>query len=461
MFQKFHPSNLRTYWQAASDVKKRAIKGAAWTIAGYGTSQVLRFASNLILTRLLLPELFGLMALANVFLIGLRLFSDIGIGPSIIQNQRNDAAFINTAWTIQVIRGFLLCFACMIIAWPIAQFYNESTLLWLVPVLSLTLVFDGFNSTAEFTLNKELSFRKLVLFQTSFQAFSIISVIIWAYLSPTIWALVGGNLIAAFSHMIWSHFLDPRFKNRFAFDREAAESIFRFGQWIFVSTAMTFLANQSDRLMLAKLFSFEMLGIYTIAYTLSDIPRQVLMYLNGSVIFPATSKFISLPRQELRSKLIKNNQLILIPLTIFVALLTSFGDLLITFLYPENFSQAAWMLPILAIGLWPSVLVNTTSPALMALGKPRYSALAYFSKAVFIFIAIYVGFILMGEFGAILAVALNDIPYYAAFSYGLWKEGLLDLSTDLKATGGLIALIGLCLLLRLALGLGSPIDALL
>ena len=81
-----------------SSGKKLAIKGAAWTIASYGSSQIVRFASNLILTRLLLPELFGLVGLAYVFIVGINLFSDIGLGPSIIQNKRGeDPQFLNTA----------------------------------------------------------------------------------------------------------------------------------------------------------------------------------------------------------------------------------------------------------------------------------------------------------------------------------------------------------------------------
>ena len=89
-----------------SSEKKLAFKGAFWTIASYGGSQILRFGSNLILTRLLLPELFGLMGLAYVFIVGVHLFSDIGLGPSIIQNKRGEESeFINTAWTMQIILG--------------------------------------------------------------------------------------------------------------------------------------------------------------------------------------------------------------------------------------------------------------------------------------------------------------------------------------------------------------------
>ncbi|MFM6205833.1 oligosaccharide flippase family protein, partial [Planktothrix sp.] len=89
-----------------TSLSKKAIQGTIWTLFGYGGSQVLRFGGNLILTRLLVPELFGLMALVNTFITGLNLFSDVGIRPSIIRSQRgDDPEFLNTAWTIQVFRG--------------------------------------------------------------------------------------------------------------------------------------------------------------------------------------------------------------------------------------------------------------------------------------------------------------------------------------------------------------------
>ncbi len=104
-----------------SSEKKLAIKGAFWTIISYGGSQIIRFGSNLILTRLLLPELFGLVGLAYVFIVGVHLFSDIGLRPSIIQNKRGEEPeFLNTVWTMQVIRSFFVWLCLMLITWPVA-----------------------------------------------------------------------------------------------------------------------------------------------------------------------------------------------------------------------------------------------------------------------------------------------------------------------------------------------------
>ena len=129
----------------------RAIRSSAWTIFGYGTSQAVRLGANLILTRLLFPEAFGLMALIGVIITGLALFSDFGIGPSIMQNKRGDEpAFLNTAWTIQILRGAVLYLGCCALAWPAAVFYGEPTLAHFLSIASLSLLIGGFlrpNST--------------------------------------------------------------------------------------------------------------------------------------------------------------------------------------------------------------------------------------------------------------------------------------------------------------------------
>jgi len=401
------------------------------------------------------------MALANVFLMGLQLFSDIGIGPSIIQNQRTDAKFINTAWTIQILRSFGIWLVSLLIAWPVAEFYQDDRLFWLVPLLGFSAILSGFNSTAIFTLNKNLEVKKLIFFETSIQIIGIFVTIIWAWFSPTIFALVAGTLTSAAARMLWSHYLDKATNNRLAWDMTAVKSLFTFGRWIFISTAMTFTANQLDRLMLGRLFSLEMLGVYTIAYTLADIPRQILLALSGKVIFPAASKFASLPRHEFREKLVRNNKIILFSLSVAISILVSFGDLLISFLYPNKYGQAAWMLPILALGIWPRVLINSTSPALIAIGKPSYAAFANSTKIIFMLIALPIASYFLGYLGVIIAIACNDISYYFVMTYGLWKEKLLDITADLKATIFLASLIILFLMIRAFLGIGLTIPGVL
>jgi O-antigen/teichoic acid export membrane protein len=444
-----------------SSIKSNALKATIWTLVGYGGSQVLRFGANLILTRLLVPEMFGLMSLVNTFIIGLNLFSDVGISPSIIRSKRGEEpAFLNTAWTIQVLRGLLLWIICLIITIPVAKFYGESKLLWIMPIAGLTTILQGFNSTVMILLNRQLSLGKITIFDFIVQVMSLTVTISWAKIYPTIWALLGGNLVASFFGMVRSHFLVKTPKNSFAWDKEAAKEIFSFGKWIFISTAMMFLASQWDRLILGKLFSLEVLGIYTIAYTFADLPKQITQRVSGKVIFPLIAGLVTLKREELRRKILDKRWLMLLGTILIVTILFCFGDFIIFGLYDQRYRQAAWMLPILALGLWPLILSNTIEKSLLAIGKPIYSSIASSLKFLYMLLVIPISFEQAGIFGVIIAIAANDIVGYLVINYGLWQEGLSCFWQDVKASLILVVIISLVISLRYLQGWGLPIDQL-
>src|ERR1700677_5161062 len=129
-----------------SALESRALKGTYFIVAFYGMALGMRFVGSIILTRLFAPELFGLMTLLTTIIVGLTLFSHIGLEDSVIQNLRGDEEpFLNTVWTIQVLRGIGLWLVMMIVAWPVAHFYDQR-LLWLLPFVGFASVISGFSS---------------------------------------------------------------------------------------------------------------------------------------------------------------------------------------------------------------------------------------------------------------------------------------------------------------------------
>ena len=439
-----------------TSIKQLAIRGTIWTVASYGSGQVIRFGSNLILTRLLAPELFGLMTLVTIFIVGLHLFSDVGLGPSIVQNKRgDDPEFLNTAWTIQVIRGFVIWGFCLVIAFPLSHFYNEPQLLWLLPIAGLETVIGSFSSTTGFSLNRHMEVRLSTLFTLGSQITSVTIMIIWAKLSPTIWALVMSSLLNALIRTVWSYFLIPGTRHRFAWNPEAVRDLSNFGRSILLSTAITFLAGQIDRLILGK-FSFELLGVYGVANALAEIPRQVLLTVSDRVFFPAFTKMIDQPREVFLSKIMKSRMLLLLAFAVGLTLLVSFGDFLILKLFDKRYVQASWMVPVLAAGFWPRVLTLTIDQVFLSMGKPQIPTLGNLAKFVFMLVAIPGGFHFLGISGTILMIALNDVPYYAVVSEGLRREKIFTLSQDLQATLVLVGLTTVIIVGRVALGFGNP-----
>ncbi|AFY56275.1 membrane protein involved in the export of O-antigen and teichoic acid [Rivularia sp. PCC 7116] len=445
-----------------TSLKKLAYRGAFWTIAGYGMSQVVRFGGNLILTRLLVPEFFGLMAVVNTLRLGIELFSDIGISQSIVNSKRGeDPAFLNTAWTLQVIRGWVVWLLCLILTFPVASFYEESRLLWLVPIVGASSVLDGFSSTSILTLMRRIDVRRSTLFDLSVQVFTLFSLVAWASFNPSIAALAFGVVLGAVYKMFGSHFLIPEYRNRFTWDKDAVKEILSFGKWMFMSSALMFASEQSDRLILGKLLSFQMLGIYTIAYTLANLPRQVIKQLSYKVIFPTISNQTELPRKTLRAKIIKQRKFLLMGCAVGLAALVTVGDLVIGTLYDDRYIQATWMMPLLCAGIWFSLLFYTISPALLAIGKPLYLAQSNLARFVMIGFGLPLAYYRFGLIGAILAIAFGDLPLYCVNLYGLWREKLSCITQDIQATIFYIAVLALFLYIRYSLGFGIPIQSVL
>lgn len=440
-----------------SSLGTQAIQGTIWTLLGYGGSQVLRFGGNLILTRLLVPELFGLMGLVNTFILGLNLFSDIGIRPNIIRSERgDDPVFLNTAWTLQVLRGFGLWVGCCLMAWPVAQFYHQPKLLWIMPIVGLGTILSGFNSTSLATLNRDLELKKLTIYDFSIQIPSLTIMIVWAWVHPIIWSLLSGVLLGDFLGLIGSHLLNQGNPNRFSWEQKALTEIFSFGRWIFVSTAMTFLASQADRLILGKLLTLELLGVYTVAYTFADLPRQLMNKISTQVLFPVFSKQVNISRDEFVEKILKKRWIILIGLGLIITFLFGFGDIIITTFYDHRYTQAAWMLPILSLGLWPISLCSTLDKTLYAMEKPQYSTIGYILKFIYMIILLPFSFKVLGLFGVIITIACNDIPYYIIVNYGLFINKVSLLRQDIEASLLLIILLITVLGFRHLIGFGLP-----
>ena len=114
---------------AKPSLKSLALRGSVWTVGTQLANNAMRLAGNMILTRLLFPEAFGLMLLVGVFTAGLQMFTDLGINQNIVQSERgDDPTFLNTAWTISVLRGVVLWLLACLLTWPYAMFYNEPKL---------------------------------------------------------------------------------------------------------------------------------------------------------------------------------------------------------------------------------------------------------------------------------------------------------------------------------------------
>ncbi len=442
-------------------LESRALKGTYFIVAFYGLGMGLRFVSSIILTRLFAPELFGLMTLLTTIIVGLNLFSHIGFEDNVIQNPRGDEEpFINTTWTVQVLRGIALWLVMAVVAWPVARLY-DSRLLWLLPVVGFGSVISGFSSPNLLSLSRHLGVGRLSTLELTCQ-FVLFSVAVgWAYFNRTIWALVVARLASEVVRTLLSYrIVKGGVRPRFVLEREAAHSLFSFGRWILIGTALTFLASQSDRLILPKLLpkstAFQVLGVYGIAFSLSDLPRQIIAQFSTRVGFPFIAKFAHKTRSEFRKALLKYRMMILAVGAVLLTFTICVGDVFILHVYKKPYHAAAWMIAIFGLGLWHTLLYSTVSPAIMSLQKAHYNALANLLYFVTLIVLLPLGYSYFGIVGAVAAVAVSDVPMYFVNVYASYRQGLGMLRQDGLMTLVFIGTLAIGFAIRRAFGLGLP-----
>lgn len=395
-------------------MRARALRGSMLTLTGFGGSMALRLASNLVLTRLLFPEAFGLVALVQVFLTGLQLFSDIGITPAILQNPRGDEPrFLNTAWVMEILRGAGLWLVTVAAAAPLAAFYDQPMLAQLLPVAGLTALVNGIKTTRLAHANRNLMLGRVTALELGSQALGAVVMIGLALATGSVWSLVIGWLVGETAKCILSHVVMPGPRNRFEWDWEIFLEVFHFGKFIFISSIAGFLINSADRAILGKFVSLGELGIYNIGYFLAFVPMLLTHQLVDRVLLPLYSMVHrrgGLPEDRRKVALARSGLAGAMMLLAFAFGLG--GDWLVQVLYTEPYRLAGPILVLLSISVMPVIALNYYRASFVGAGHTKASAIQRLALAAVQFVLLYVGIRAYGLMGAIVAPGLAVILVY-------------------------------------------------
>jgi O-antigen/teichoic acid export membrane protein len=410
---------------SGGSTRRLAVRGSLWVVGSLLVIQVVKFFSNIFLARLLNPEIFGLTALAAAFAMGMEMFSDLGVSASIIQHQRgDDARFLNTAWTIQVLRGLLIGAALALIALPVAWLYEDSRLALIFVLTGGMAVLSGFNSTAIVTLNRNLAARQVCIFNVLSDVVTTGVIILVALFSPTAFAIILGWYTRSIYRLIGSHWLNRGVANRFCWDPEVRRALFTFGKWVFVSTAITFLANQTDRLLLGQLGSLAVLGVYGMALMVAAVPQQFGRCLTEMVLFPLFAKQARTDVSLLERKVLVARRLVLSAGLVATLGAMTASPWFFRLWYDTRYADAGWLAQVLCVYMWFTGLQFSADRALVAMGATPVLALANGVNAAVTVVGCIVGYWLGGLSGFTVGLCFSTLASHLVIQRALARRGI-------------------------------------
>lgn len=424
-------------------LRQRAAAAVGWSTLGLLASHTIRFGGSLITTRLLAPDLFGLVAIAITLIVALNMFSDLGFRQAVIQQEANAGpkAF-ETIWVLQIARGvFIFVFllvGALVAYWlrrkgviTASSVYGHPDFVVALLVLSITPVLSGFESLRVYFASRELNLKRLTVIELASQGAALAFTVTWALWSPDIFSVTLGIVLGGIVRTTLSHTWLSGRPDAFAWSTEHAKRVLHFSKWLLISSVLGFFAGHGDRLLLAGMLTPEDFGVFTVAALLLGAVYELGNRTISNVIYPALSEIHRNDPAALADGFHKFRFLFDSSIAAVAGVFLVIAPLVVDLLYDDRYLQAGRVMQVLVITL----LFQWTSTAMymfMIVGKPwvMTAQICIQVVAVLLFVPFLAqSYGLMGAAWALVLGKAVTVPYIYVLMY---KAGWLRLKNELR-----------------------------
>lgn len=356
----------------AGNLAARTLKSGMWMSAMQVSDRFLQIILLVVLASLLGPAAFGVMGIALVTINALQRFSRLGFDEALIQDADEDVdSYLNTAWTLQVLRGVVLASVTVVAAPFIADVFNEPAATDVLRVIAVSPLLVGLRNPGIVYFKKNLEFHRQFVYQMSGSLLNFVVALGVAFLvTESVWALVAGYVLADATRSAVSYLLHD-YRPWVGFDREVAGELFGYGKWITGSGGILFLINEGDDAVVGILLSSTALGLYQVGYRLGKAPSREITQIVSSVLFPTYSKL----QDDLDS--LRRVFFLTVRVTTLLSFPVGVGIVVVAPTFVRGFLGADWLPMVRAMQLIAvyGLLVSfaaTFGPVWKALGRPDY-----------------------------------------------------------------------------------------
>jgi len=398
------------------NLRQQAAAGVFWSAAGNWGYQIATLVVFAVLSRVLRPEEFGVVALASVFTALLKLIAEQGLADALVQRAEVTAEHFDTAFWVSLGLGTLLAAILASTSWLIADFVNEPEVGPVLTWLSLTLVFSGLSSVQRAILTREMRFASLTARTLSSDVVGGVVGVVAALLGFGVWSLVAQliTIEAVGTVALWTA---STWRPRLRFSRNHIGELISFGANVVGFKLLRFFNTRIDNLMVGSILGATALGFYVVAYRLLELLINVTTAIIGAVAFPVLSR-IQHDRDKVQKAYYKS-----IRLTSAIAFPAFLGLIVVApevtrLLFGNQWDPSVPVMRVLAFAglLYSIIFVNGI--VMKSLGKPswRLSIMAITAVALVgaFWVAVQQGIVAVAMALAIVSFVLAPLWLYGA-----------------------------------------------
>lgn len=358
MLRRFLPKALK-----GTTLKSRVLKGGIVALSGFGAVQAIRLVSNLIMTRLLAPDAFGLIGITFALQTWIAMMSDIGLNASIMRSKEGDQPeFLATARTMQLLRGLLIASVLILIGLtlprlaaagviPEASVFADKRLPTFLFCVAGSVTIAGLSAMRVALHNRSLNLAPVVRLEIGAQIIAVISMVVAALNGAGVYSLAVGGVVAETAKSIGSYFFLKGPPARFGFSRRHFDEIFSYGKWIVLASTFGNLIQRGDQILFGWLFDIKVFSFYAIATIWIVAGRTLIEQIQRRIAYPALSELHRERPRDLTRVYGRMRLVYEIACGVMFLGVILFADLAISILYPDAYHDVAHYMRLLSVML--------------------------------------------------------------------------------------------------------------
>jgi O-antigen/teichoic acid export membrane protein len=370
------------------NILQRTLKGIFWVYASFFGGRLLTLLSTAILARILVPEDFGVIGFALIFLTFIEAARSFGVNEALIYTSEKVEEAADTVFIINVGLSIVQFVVAVLLAPLLVNFFDDPRIVSVVQVISLTFILDGLGQTHDALLQKELEFRRRFLPELLASIVKGVVSVVLALMGFGIWSLVYGNLVGSAMRTIAKWWV-MRWRPRLRFYMDRARALWNYGMHILMFQMLGIAIDQADQLLIGVLLGQLQLGYYAIAMRVPELVIANFSMVLTRVLFPTFAKLKSDMGQLTRGFLetTRFTALITVPLGLGMA---AVAPELVLVLFGDQWEAAIILMQVLALLGTMNTLPWCAGDVLKAIGRPDVSTKLLVIESLFTFPLIYV-----------------------------------------------------------------------
>lgn len=375
-------------------------KAAFINFIGKYTNIIIQLIYTAILSRILTPDDFGIVAVVTVFTNFFMLFANMGIGPAIIHNKEFNEKDNNNIYTLTIYVGVIISILFSLFSIFIAYFYGNSVYIPIGILLSFSLFFNTLNIVPNAILLKQHKFKIVSMRMVIVGIVAAIPTIILAKIGFKYYSIVIHSILVSIVTFLWNYStVKPKFQKKIGLD--SYKSIRSYSSYQMGFSFINYFSRNIDNLLIGRFISSTALGFYDKSYKLMLYPVNNLTHVITPVILPILAK------EQDNKKYIYDQYIkvvkILSLLGVFITIYSYFsGGEIIRLFYGNQWDYSIPSFKILSISIFFQMTVSSAGSIYQALGDTKNMFKSSIVFTLITIISIVIGVIL----GSINTVAL-------------------------------------------------------